>query len=75
LPLSARGLPASCAGELARKGHDVTLFEKRDLPAGFPVLEYWFARARGISLAEVEMIQRLESASKLAGDRQGLGAG
>ena len=50
----------SCAGELARKGHDVTLFEKRDLAGGLSTFGIIGLREPvGISLAEVEMIQRL----------------
>ena len=50
----------SCAGELAKKGHDVTLFEKRDLAGGLSTFGIIGLREPvTISLAEVEMIQRL----------------
>jgi glutamate synthase (NADPH/NADH) small chain len=50
----------SCAGELAKKGHDVTLFEKRDLAGGLSTFGIIGLREPVvISLAEVEMIQRL----------------
>src|SRR5467141_5400521 len=50
----------SCAGELAKKGHDVTLFEKRDLAGGLSTYGIIGLREPvGISLAEVEMIQQL----------------
>jgi len=50
----------SCAGELARRGHDVTIFEKRDLGGGLST--YGIIALREpveASLAEVEMIRRL----------------
>jgi len=50
----------------------VTLFEKRDLAGGLSTFGIIGLREPvGISLAEVEMIQRLESASKLAGRSAG----
>jgi dihydropyrimidine dehydrogenase (NAD+) subunit PreT len=50
----------SCAGELAKKGHDVTLFEKRGLAGGLSTFGIIGLREPVvISLAEVEMIQRL----------------
>src|SRR5713101_1629206 len=50
----------SCAGELAKRGHDVTLFEKRDLAGGLSTFGIIGLREPVvISLAEVEMIQRL----------------
>ena len=50
----------SCAGELAKKGHDVTLFEKRDLAGGLSTFGIIGLREPvEISLAEVEMIERL----------------
>ena len=50
----------SCAGELAKKGHDVTLFEKRDLAGGLSTFGIIGLREPVvISLAEVEMIRRL----------------
>lgn len=50
----------SCAGELARRGHSVTLFEKRDLAGGLST--YGIIGLREpleAALAEVEMIRRL----------------
>ncbi len=50
----------SCAGELARRGHSVTIFEKRDLPGGLST--YGIITLREpveIALAEVEMIKSL----------------
>ncbi|HWY29774.1 MAG TPA: NAD(P)-dependent oxidoreductase, partial [Candidatus Acidoferrum sp.] len=50
----------SCAGELAKSGHDVTLFEKRNLAGGLSTFGIIGLREPVvISLAEVEMIQRL----------------
>jgi glutamate synthase (NADPH/NADH) small chain len=50
----------SCAGELARRGHEVTLFEKRELPGGLST--YGIVTLRepvSIAIAEVRMIERL----------------
>lgn len=50
----------SCAGELAKRGHAVTLFEKRDLGGGLST--YGIISLREpveIALAEVEMIRSL----------------
>jgi dihydropyrimidine dehydrogenase (NAD+) subunit PreT len=50
----------SCAGELAKRGHSVTLFEKRDLAGGLST--YGIIGLREpieIALAEVAMIERL----------------
>jgi len=50
----------SCAGELARRGHDVTVFEKRQLAGGLST--YGIIGLREpvpIALAEVEMIKSL----------------
>lgn len=50
----------SCAGELARRGHTVTVFEKRELPGGLST--YGIVTLRepvSIALEEVEMIRRL----------------
>jgi dihydropyrimidine dehydrogenase (NAD+) subunit PreT len=50
----------SCAGELARRGHSVTIFEKRDLGGGLST--YGIIALREpveAALAEVEMIRRL----------------
>jgi len=50
----------SCAGELARRGHSATIFEKRDLGGGLST--YGIIALREpveASLAEVEMIRRL----------------
>ena len=50
----------SCAGELARRGHAVTIFEKRDLPGGLST--YGIIALREpveVALEETRMIQRL----------------
>jgi dihydropyrimidine dehydrogenase (NAD+) subunit PreT len=50
----------SCAGELARKGHEVDVFEKRDLPGGLST--YGIVTLRepvAVALAEVKMLQGL----------------
>jgi glutamate synthase (NADPH/NADH) small chain len=50
----------SCAGELAKMGHSVTLFERRELAGGLST--YGIIRLREpmeIALAEVAMIQKL----------------
>jgi glutamate synthase (NADPH/NADH) small chain len=50
----------SCAGELARRGHSVTIFERRDLGGGLST--YGIIALREpveAALAEVEMIRRL----------------
>jgi len=50
----------SCAGELARRGHNVTVFEKRELAGGLST--YGIIALREpveAALAEVEMIRRL----------------
>jgi glutamate synthase (NADPH/NADH) small chain len=50
----------SCSGELARRGHSVTIFEKRDLGGGLST--YGIIALREpveAALAEVEMIRRL----------------
>ena len=50
----------SCAGELAKRGHSVTLFEKRDLAGGLST--YGIIGLREpieIALAEVAMIEKL----------------
>jgi dihydropyrimidine dehydrogenase (NAD+) subunit PreT len=50
----------SCAGELARRGHDVTVFEKRDLGGGLSTYGIIVLREPvPVALAEVEMIARL----------------
>jgi glutamate synthase (NADPH/NADH) small chain len=50
----------SCAGELARYGHRVTLFEKRDLGGGLSTYGIIVLREPvEVALAEVEMICRL----------------
>lgn len=50
----------SCAGELARKGHDVTLFEKRQLGGGLSTYGIIVLREPvDVALAEVDMICRL----------------
>jgi dihydropyrimidine dehydrogenase (NAD+) subunit PreT len=50
----------SCAGELAKRGHSVTLFEKRDLGGGLST--YGIIGLREpveVAMAEVKMIERL----------------
>ena len=50
----------SCAGELAKTGHDVTIFEKRALPGGLST--YGIVSLRepiNISVAEAESIERM----------------
>jgi dihydropyrimidine dehydrogenase (NAD+) subunit PreT len=50
----------SCAGELARRGHAVTLFEKRSLGGGLSTYGIIVLREPiDIALAEVDMIRRL----------------
>jgi len=50
----------SCAGELAKKGHQVTLFEKRNLAGGLSTFGIIGLREPvPISLSEVAMIERL----------------
>lgn len=50
----------SCAGELAKLGHSVTLYERRDLAGGLSTYGIIVLREPvEIALAEVEMIQRL----------------
>jgi glutamate synthase (NADPH/NADH) small chain len=51
----------SCAGELARRGHDVTVFEKRDLGGGLSTYGIIVLREPvPVALAEVDMIKRLD---------------
>jgi dihydropyrimidine dehydrogenase (NAD+) subunit PreT len=50
----------SCAGELAKRGHGVTLFEKRDLAGGLSTYGIIGLREPvGVALEEVVMIQKL----------------
>ncbi len=50
----------SCAGELARRGHSVTLFEKRALPGGLSTYGIIALREPlSIAVAETEMIRSL----------------
>lgn len=50
----------SCAGELAKMGHSVTLFEKRDLAGGLSTYGIIVLREPvDIALAEVKMIEKL----------------
>jgi len=50
----------SCAGELAKRGHRVTLFEKRDLAGGLSTYGIIGLREPvDIALAEVEMLKKL----------------
>ena len=50
----------SCAGELAKRGHNVTLFEKRDLAGGLSTYGIIDLREPGeVARAEVVMIEKL----------------
>jgi dihydropyrimidine dehydrogenase (NAD+) subunit PreT len=50
----------SCAGELAKRGHSVTLFEKRDLAGGLSTYGIIGLREpMRVALAEVTMIEKL----------------
>jgi dihydropyrimidine dehydrogenase (NAD+) subunit PreT len=50
----------SCAGELARRGHAVTVFEKRELGGGLSTYGIIVLREPvKVALAEIEMIRRL----------------
>ena len=50
----------SCAGELAKRGHSVTLFEKRDLAGGLSTYGIIGLREpMEVALAEVAMIEKL----------------
>jgi glutamate synthase (NADPH/NADH) small chain len=50
----------SCAGELAKRGHEVTLFEKRNFAGGLSTFGIIGLREPvEVALTEVEMIQRL----------------
>jgi dihydropyrimidine dehydrogenase (NAD+) subunit PreT len=50
----------SCAGELAKRGHDVTVFEKRELPGGLSTYGIIVLREPiAVALAEVEMLRRI----------------
>jgi dihydropyrimidine dehydrogenase (NAD+) subunit PreT len=50
----------SCAGELAKRGHNVTLFEKRDLAGGLSTFGIIGLREPvEVALAEVRMIEKL----------------
>ena len=50
----------SCAGELAKRGHAVTIYEKRDLGGGLSTYGIIALREPvGVALAEVEMIRNL----------------
>ena len=50
----------SCAGELARRGHQVTVFEKRDLPGGLSTYGIITLREPiDASLAEAKTIERM----------------
>ncbi len=49
----------SCAGELARRGHAVTIFEKRELPGGLSTYGIISLREpMDIALAEVDLLKR-----------------
>src|SRR5579862_6097315 len=63
----------SCAGELAKRGHEVTLFEKRNFAGGLSTFGIIGLREPvEIALAEVGMIQRLgvklETKSEIGND-------
>jgi dihydropyrimidine dehydrogenase (NAD+) subunit PreT len=50
----------SCAGELVKRGHHVTIFEKRDLAGGLSTYGIIVLREPiEVALAEVEMLRRL----------------
>jgi dihydropyrimidine dehydrogenase (NAD+) subunit PreT len=50
----------SCAGELARRGHDVTVYERKTLAGGLSTYGIIVLREPiAVALAEVEMIKRL----------------
>lgn len=50
----------SCAGELARRGHAVTIFEKRELPGGLSTYGIIALREPvDVALEEVRMIERM----------------
>ena len=50
----------SCAGELAKRGHTVTIFEKRELPGGLSTYGIISLREpMEVALAEVRMIESL----------------
>ena len=50
----------SCAGELAKRGHEVTLFERRDLGGGLSTYGIIVLREPiDVALAEVKMIEQL----------------
>lgn len=50
----------SCAGELARKGHAVTIFEKRELPGGLSTYGIISLREPvNVALGEVQMVEQL----------------
>jgi len=51
----------SCAGELAKRGHAVTVFEKRELPGGLSTYGIIVLREPiTVALAEVEMLRRMD---------------
>jgi dihydropyrimidine dehydrogenase (NAD+) subunit PreT len=65
----------SCAGELARRGHEVTIFERRSLPGGLST--YGIISLREpveASLAEVKLIEslgvKIQTTSELGSDFQ-----
>src|SRR5947209_8186558 len=50
----------SCAGELARRGHEVTIFDRRELPGGLSTYGIIALREPvDVALAEAAMIARL----------------
>jgi glutamate synthase (NADPH/NADH) small chain len=63
----------SCAGELARRGHSVTIFEKRQLAGGLSTFGIIAVREPlDVALAEAQMIQslgvRIETGAELGGN-------
>ncbi len=62
----------SCAGELARRGHDVTVFDRRELGGGLSTYGIIVLREPvPVALAEVEMISRLGVTFKTGVDVSG----
>lgn len=59
----------SCAGELTKRGHAVTIFDKRHLPGGLSTYGIISLREPiDIAIAEVEMLARLGVQLKLGGE-------
>src|SRR5262249_38466867 len=79
--IGAGAAELSCAGELAKRGHAVTVFEKRELPGGLSTYGIIVLREPiAVALAEVEMLRRfgvvfqtgvaIKSSDQLAGLRE-----